>query len=170
MKYLVLCTRMIAWLTLGLTSDNPVFIGVKQVQQFVAIRDDRSVNVSKLWTWRQLSHCSDSAVTDRLSSSKISASYLKFYAFNYCLLGSWVGNLSSFKIFVIAWSWSQHPCNKSCISCQNNWWNESNLKFNVLSSIMLCCKYSWLYYKDSELKPIHHILHLEHLRGISFLM
>lgn len=37
---------MIAWLTLGLTSDNPVFIDVKQVQQFVAIRDDRSVNVS----------------------------------------------------------------------------------------------------------------------------
>lgn len=123
-----------------------------------------------MWTWRQLSHCSDSAVTDHLSSSKISASYLKFYAFNYCLLGSWVGNLSSFKIFVIAWSWSRHPCNKSCISCQNNWWNESNLKFNVLSSIMLCCKYSWLYYTDSELKPIHHILHLEHLRGISFLM
>lgn len=89
-----------------------------------------------MWTWRQLSHCSDSAVTDRLSSSKISASYLKFYAFNYCLLGCWVGNLSSFKIFVIAWSWSRHLCNKSCISCQNNWWNESNLKFNVLS-----CKY-----------------------------
>lgn len=83
---------------------------------------------------------------------------------------SWKLELNSFKIFVIAWSWSRHPCNKSCVSCQNNWWNESNLKFNVLSSIMLCCKYSWLYYTDRELKPIHHILHLEHLRGISFLM
>lgn len=167
MKYLVLC-RMIAWLTLGLTSDNPVFIDVKQVQQFVAIRDDRSVNCG----------LGDSLVvvlallspTDFHHASKISASNLRFYAFNYCLLGCWVGNLSSFKIFVIDWSWSQHPCNKSCVSCQNNWWNESNLKFNVLSSIMLCCKYSWLYYTDSELKPIHHILHLEHLRGISFLM
>lgn len=41
---------------------------------------------------------------------------------------------------------------------------ESNLKFDVLSSIMLCCKYLWLCYKENELKmvyfekPIYHIL------------
>lgn len=35
---------------------------------------------------------------------------------------------------------------------------------------MLCCKYLWFYYIDSELKLIYYILYLEYFRGILFFM